>query len=319
MDYPRFLDIWRNLDSEIEVSTSGSTGTPKKIFLEKRMMRESAERTNNFFNISAASHLHSCISPDFIGGKMMAVRAELAGCGFSWENPSNRPLADLPKNRVLDLVAVVPSQMNFITDSLSRLPDIKNIIVGGAPIPSILRGKIHESGINAYETYGMTETASHIALRKITSDRIPFVTFENIGIEKSDSGTLVINLPGQPPVITTDLCEIVSEREFFIIGRKDNIIITGAKKVNPLDIEERIRQFIPQRFIVTAFPHNLWGERIVLIIEGRDFFSSDSLMKQISEVLPAWQKPKEIIFVDKLPETSNGKLKRSKNPEDYRS
>lgn len=319
MDYPDFIQEWRNTDSFIKVHTSGSTGIPKEIKLDKDFVRESGRRTINFFKLNENSHLHSCISPDFIGGKMMAVRAEMLECKFSWEKPSNQSLSALcTRDSALDLVAVVPSQMKFIIENQDNLPIIKNIIVGGAPIPMELRIKIAKSGLNAYETYGMTETASHIALRKICECEDYFKVLDGIAISTDNRGCLVISMAGKE-ISTNDLAEIKGDNEFKILGRIDNMIITGAKKVNPLDIENALAEIISVPFMITGFPDEKWGEKIVLLLQAKanQLISRDNLMNQMRTLLPSWQVPKEILFVSSFPTTANGKLKRSKLREDY--
>lgn len=300
------------------VHTSGSTGKPKDIKLEKIFVRESALRTIKFFHLNDKSRLHSCISPDFIGGKMMAVRAEELGCPLSWEKPSNQPFLALgTQHSALDLIAVVPSQMNFIIDNLDNLPPIKNIIVGGAPIPGDLRKRIAGSGLNVYETYGMTETASHIALRKVGEEDY-FKTLEGISVSQDARGCLVISMPGKK-LVTNDLCEIKSDNAFKIFGRIDNVLITGAKKVNPLDLEQVLTPIIPVPFMITGFPDEKWGERIVLLLQNEDGLNicEEKLLNQMRELLPSWQIPKEMLYVSFFPMTENGKLKRSKRREDY--
>lgn len=319
MTYPEFLEIWQNQDKEIAVNTSGSTGIPKSIFLSKKFMEESARRTNDFFHISSESRLYSCISPDYIGGKMMAVRSVLANCCLDWEEPSNRPLSQYSGPDGIDLLAVVPSQMEFILDNLSIMPDIRAVIIGGARIPDLLRKRIEQSGLNAYETYGMTETASHIALRKVTEAAAPFHTMPGIQVAFSPENTLQIIFDSGEFIVTNDLAELISPDEFYITGRADQIINTGGKKVNPQDIEAAIKSLLPLPFLIAGFPDDKWGERIVLVVEGSENalnISSASLLSEIKKILPGWQVPKEVFFVSGLPATGNGKIKRPKNYED---
>ncbi len=177
MTYDNFKEQWQSEKNYLICHTSGSTGTPKEIHLAKETMEQSALRTNQSFHIDEKSYLHSCISPDFIGGKMMMIRSLIAGSEFGWEIPSNKPLNDY-FGRDITLLAVVPSQMHFILDKIASLPSIQYILIGGAPIPPALRKRIAESGLIAYESYGMTETASHIALRKVETEVKPFRTLD---------------------------------------------------------------------------------------------------------------------------------------------
>lgn len=306
MTYEELADEWDN-KNEIRCNTSGSTGTPKIIMLPKRHMLESARRTADFFSLNNDSFLYSCISPDFIGGKMMLARQRLTGCRLGWETPSNRPLANYRGNAIT-LLSVVPSQMIYILDNLNALPRINNILVGGSAIPPSMRERIAMSGLNAFESYGMTETSSHIALRKIEMTPKPFRTLGNITVENC-GGALRINIPGWQSLTTNDAAELISPTEFRILGRLDNVIISGGRKINPEAIEEKLSPLLPFPFFITSRPDDKWGERLVLVAEG-----DSSLIAQIesacSHLTENYERPKEILTRKHLPRTANGKLIR---------
>lgn len=323
MTFPDFLNEWRNEGETIVAHTSGSTGIPKEILLQKGMLRASAIRTNSFFSIGAASRLHSCVSHDFIGGKMMAVRAELSGAQLTWEKPSNHPLRDENQtSRPIDLLAVVPSQMISILERLDTLPPIKAIIIGGSPIHPDTRSRIAASGLNCYETYGMTETASHIALRKVTKEENLFAPFPGIDISLDSRGCLVITLPlsDNPDspvttVTTNDIAEIAADRGngFRILGRYDNMIITGGKKVNPEELEQRINRLTGMECLVTSEPDEKWGERLILKLETETPVNISAVASELKKNLAPHEVPKSITTVATLPRTPNGKLKRRLN------
>ena len=315
MTFEEFIEEWQGDNESINVKTSGSTGAPKEIKLPKKFVRESALRTNQFFGIKRGSRLHSCISADTIGGKMMAVRADLSNSIFTYEIPSNQPLKDLIRNENLDLVAAVPSQVHFILDNSNSLPKINNLLIGGSPIHLELRKRISKSGLNAFESYGMTETASHIAIRKIAETEIPFTLLPEIKVTINEDGCLCITFKDGTFVQTNDLAEIVSNNEFFIKGRKDDMIISGGKKINPYEIEKRIQKLISSPFLITGIPDEKWGVKEVLIIEGEAI--KGNLREKLSKVLDRWEMPKDIIYTDRLPRTSNGKIKRLKTPDSF--
>lgn len=311
MNYKDFINEWRDASEYIQAFTSGSTGTPKVIKLLKSFVRESAVRTNTFFNLNVNSTFHSCISPDYIGGKMMAVRAEILGAYFSWEEPSNRPLKDFPLHQNISLLALVPSQMIHILENKDHLPHIDNIIIGGSPIHSELRKKIKSSGLNAFETYGMTETASHIALRKIEKEDVPFRVLPGISIEKDAEDCLVISFANKYKVFTNDIVEIYDTEYFIIKGRKDHMIITGGKKVNPMDLESKISELIKADFYISSREDEKWGQKIILVIEGEESgFDKKEILKNLSRYVLPWEMPKEILFKKKLERTHNGKILR---------
>lgn len=309
MTYPEFIQEWRDHSETIVCQTSGSTGEPQKIKLPKSEVEKSALRTNRFFNLGKRAHFHSCISPDFIGGKMMAVRADRCEAKLTYERPSNRPLKDFNDN-CIDLLAIVPSQMIYILDHRDEMPQIKNIIIGGAPIPPELRKRIAASGYNAWETYGMTETCSHIALRKIQHSRNGFTVLDGINISRSASGCLNISLNGWKTIETNDLVEIYSDGTFEILGRSDFMIITGGKKANPMQIEMELEAEFECEILVTSEPDEKWGERIIYIFEDfeKPVIDEDILAFSKKKFEPHCL-PKEIRHMH-IPRTANGKKSR---------
>ena len=342
MTFDEFLNEWSNKRDFITVRTSGSTGVPKHIRLRKEFVKDSALRTINYFGLKSGARYHSCVSADFIGGKMMAVRACIGNGVLTWEEPSNQPLQSIKKNQKIDLLAVVPSQMLYILDNLEILPEIKNIIIGGAQIHPDLRKKIVASGLNAFETYGMTETASHIALRRMGKELKPFKTLEGITVKCDKDKSLVIYIGDDFEIKTNDLANIVSEKEFYLNGRKDDIIISGGRKINPYEIEEKIKKIIGNELIVSSLPDEKWGDKLILILEKNsfkqnlsfenedvetrqdirkglnyDFLSEHAIIElkeDLKKVLKPWEVPKEYLIVDKLRRTENGKIIRIKDP-----
>lgn len=326
MTFEEFLDEWRNGSDSIIARSSGSTGKPKEMNLSKGFLRQSGLRTNSYFSINSGSRLHSCVAADFIGGKMMAVRSELAGCRLTWETPSNTPLGDLTPDEVIDLLAVVPSQMIHIIEHLPEMPVIRNVIIGGSAIHPDLRLRIIKSGLNAYETYGMTETASHIALRRITESEEWFYSLPGIGVKVDERGCLVIEFDSGEHFVTNDLVEFGEDGGFAISGRYDNVIITGGKKVSPEDVERRIRKIVNRvcggkgfgEYTVSSKPDEKWGERVVLRIEKGERTLSEHerneieehLMRGMREALAPHEVPKEIEWVANLERTENRKIRR---------
>lgn len=337
MNYEEFIDEYLNPDVDyITVCTSGSTGTPKEILLDKRLIDSSAWRSIKFFGITSDSHIHSCISPDFIGGKMAAVRAILADCRFSSEEPSNRPLI-LIDSKWPDLISVVPSQMLYILENFSDIPAHVNFLVGGSPVNRELATHIEAAGINAWESYGMTEAASHIALRKISADPEPFSALEGISVGIDSRGCLTIVLPYTEKIITNDLAEFEKTenpqnsqntsnpgKRFRILGRIDNVLITGGKKVIPEEVESILLPGLKESGVTAIMlvgeEDEKWGQRLVLMIESNKNVTngnseeSEAIIRKAGqlaiELLPGYKRPKEIRLTPSLPRTANGKLIR---------
>lgn len=320
MTYPEFIALWHDDSARIECHTSGSTGTPKRIFLPKSEVKKSALRTIRHFNLDTKSIFYSCISPDFIGGKMQAVRAcvlsERTECcvvpdTLIWETPSNRPLSNGNLPERIDLLSVVPSQMIYLLDNIDKLPDIKHILIGGAPIPDALRKRISESALDAWETYGMTETASHIALRKITYPPTPFIPLEGVSISTDADSRLVIEIDGWQKLTTNDIVNI-SRKGFEILGRADNVIISGGKKIHPEQVEKILEADLGEEVMVSWEEDLKWGEKVTLIIESCKLDDAE-ILNRCRTLLPAEAVPKKIIR-SPIPRTENGKKKRRSAP-----
>ena len=313
MNYQEFLDEWRSDSDCIVCHTSGSTGTPARIELPKEMVRQSAARTVAFFGLDRESVLYSCISPDFIGGKMQAVRAHLCRGELFYETPSNRPLTEVASKlggRAITLLSVVPSQLAFIVENIAIMPRIEHVLVGGAPLSDTLAKKAVATGLDVYETYGMTETASHIALRHSGHEGY-FRPLEGISL-RTDDGCLCIGIPGWDEIKTHDIVRMQPDVGFSIIGRSDNVIISGGCKVHPEEIEKRLKVKFGGDFMITSAPDPKWGEKVILIIEpaASGSVKREAVMDYCRKTFRPFEVPKEIVYRT-IPRTSNGKILRS--------
>ncbi len=311
-----FLLDWLNDKEYIEVRTSGSTGTPKKIIIQKQQMLNSARGTGKFFELSSGTTALHCLPVNFIAGKMMLVRAMLLGWKIDMELPKANPLDRVFKR--YDFCAMTPFQLD---NSLSRLHLIKKLIVGGGAISTNLRNLVQSINTEVYETYGMTETVSHIAARHVnpkvknSEEPVPFTTLPNVKIDIDKRNCLVIEAPKltNEVLVTNDVVELISENSFIWKGRIDNLINSGGVKLHPEEIEAKLAPIIAHRFFVTSLPDPALGEKLVLMVES-DFseFALSNLEKEIKACrkLGKYEVPKKIYFVEKFEETANGKIHR---------
>lgn len=313
-----------NSGEDLKVFTSGSTGNPKQIYLPRKQVIRSAERTNSFFGITETSHLHSSISFEFIGGKMMIIRSLVANCRLTFETPSLHPgtCSEYP----VDLMSVVPAQLPYILDKEEDYSNVRNFLIGGSSISYPLLKRISTSRLTFWESYGMTETSSHIALRRLNGcnqEKMPaFMPLNGVDVSINEDGAIVIN-DGFTTVVTNDLGELDPEGGFHVIGRKDDIIVTGSKKVNPLMLEQKLSAFIPGddfKFFITSRNHEIWTNEIVIAVVPQKRMELSEIKRKLSDIIqyipedtiPKWMKPKDILILNKLPQTESGKLKRIK-------
>lgn len=229
---------------------------------------------------------------------MMMVRALECGGRFTWEQPSNSPLSGYTGNRI-DLMCVVPSQMHHILQNMETLPETGAILIGGSPIPDDLRLRIARSPLRCWETYGMTETASHVAIRRVSEPQKPFEPLPGIKLLQNDSGCLEIEIPGWRRFITNDVVKMDSEGRFSILGRVDNVIITGGLKVHPEQVEATLRPHLPFDFMITSEPDSKWGERVVMLADRSESTlcatpDDESVIAICKSVLLPFQVPKRL-------------------------
>ena len=304
-----FIREWESNCDYIVAHTSGSTGTPKEIRLPKSDMRVSAQATNSRFGISRRSVIAAPLSVDYIAGKMMCVRAIEAGCELLEMPVSNKVIID----RQIDLLAIVPSQL----DSLLAQPDapqlVKNIIVGGAPMNDQQLAAIVNKGLNAFATYGMTETCSHVALKKICGHETYFEAMPGISFSQDRRGCLVIQAPAYSfgNLTTNDIVELASPTEFRWIGRFDNVINSGGIKISPERLEKEIARYVDSPFYITSAKDDRWGEVPAIVFEGTASEVQD-ILDLLASKIDHKTCPKKGRAVRALPRTANGKIFRKK-------
>ena len=303
----------------LKLQTSGSTGTPKVIEIKKEFMVNSALATGSFFELHEETTALLCMNPDFIAGKMMLVRALVLGWKLDAVTPNLNPLKDIKKE--YDFSAMVPLQ---VLNSLEDLNKVKTLIIGGGVISNELENQLQELSTECFATYGMTETVSHIAVRKLnnypslrggTTKQSVYTIFPKISISTDQRNCLVIDAPkiSETTVITNDIVELTSKSTFKWLGRYDNIINSGGIKLIPEQIEEKLSKIINQRFFVTSIPDKMLGEKLVLVVEaqrneGAKIQSEMENLKSLSK----YEIPKEIFFLEAFVETSTKKIQREK-------
>lgn len=296
-----FLLDWFDAKSYIEMQTSGTTGTPKIIKVEKQAMVNSAMATGAFFELSAGSRALHCLPAKYVAGKMMFVRGFILGLDMDFVAPDSNPLKHTEST--YDFAAMVPLQAQH---SLKELWRVKKLIIGGAKIGKNLEHALMELPIEAYETYGMTETITHIAAKRVGEEA--FSVLPGVTVSYNEASCLVIHAPHISPdvVVTNDVVQLVNENQFVFLGRADNIINSGGVKIMPETVEDKLRR-IERRFFIAGMPDETLGQKVVLVVEGSPFPIDSSMF----DALDKYQRPRDILFVDKFAETGNGKILRA--------
>lgn len=310
-----FILDWLKPSAYLEVQTSGSTGKPKKIRLKKQHMINSALATGKFFELPAGSTALLCLPCSYIAGKMMLVRAITLGWELDLIPPSASPLDQVFKT--YNFCAMTPFQLD---NSLGRLHLIDKLIVGGGAVAHKLQGRVQGLNTKVYETFGMTETVSHIAAKRLNPKNqdklnVPFKVLPGIRVSSDNRNCLVIEAPmlTSDTIVTNDVVEIVTYKKFYWKGRYDNVVNSGGVKLFPEEIERKLSHIIDRRFFVTGIPDEALGEKLVLFVEA-DF--SEELLAKLEndirelETLDKYEIPKKIYLIQKFEETPNGKIHR---------
>lgn len=299
----KFLLNWLDDEPYIEVQTSGTTGKPKTIKIEKQYVVASALSTGDFLNLNPGDSALLCLSADYIAGKLMMVRALILGLELDAVAPSSSPLTSITKK--YDFVAMVPMQ---VEQSIAQLNQIRTLIIGGSEINLILKEKLQNSSIIIFETFGMTETVSHVAMKRIENNY--FEALPNVTFSKDDRSCLIIDAPkvAKKTIITNDLVELISNQKFIWKGRFDNIINSGGVKLSPEEIESKLQGKILNRFFIGSQGDEKLGQKVILIIESKVDLNLDV---KIFENLSKYEVPKKVYYINEFVETENNKVNRN--------
>ena len=342
-----FLSEWNNDSDRVLVHTSGSTGKPKPMMVEKKRMLNSARITCDFLGLKPGDSALLCMSLDYIAGKMVVVRSIERHLHLISVSPSGHPLKDInlkdangkDVNGEITFAAMVPMQVYNtlqVPEERERLTHVRHLIIGGGAIDASLEKELRSlpGNIAIWSTYGMTETLSHIALRRINGAEASewYQPFDSVKISQTDEGCLVIDAPlvCAETLVTNDIVEIepyiynkVEKLRFRIKGRKDNVICSGGIKIQIEEVEALLKPHLEKPFMIAKKKDEKFGEIAVLLTEDENLKkveatirrllsgkSDDSNKSSESKSHKYWI-PREFRYVDHLPLTETGKPKRS--------
>ena len=317
-----FLKEWFDAQEEIIVKTSGSTGTPQIIRLSKSKMKISAAMTCDYFGLNPLDKALLCLSAENIAGKMMLVRAIERGLHLIAVNPVGCSLSSITKR--VKFAAMVPIQVQNCLDN-NCLNKTEKLLIGGVSVSDKMQERLKDLPVECYSSYGMTETMSHVAIKKLNGADASewYEGLTGIGFSLDDRGCLQIEALGLgiQMLQTNDLCELRGGHHFKWLGRLDFIINSGGVKVSPEPLEKLLSPFMPFPFFITGIPDEKFGEQVVLLIEARsaELIPVNQILQIISE-WPKYQRPKDIYFLPEFAYTPSGKIDRnaSKTKNRYR-
>ena len=324
MTLEEFLSEWNNDSDRVLVHTSGSTGKPKPMLVEKKRMLNSARITCDFLGLKPGDSALLCMSLDYIAGKMVVVRSIERHLHLISVSPCGHPLKDV--NEEITFAAMVPMQVYNtlqVSEERERLSRIKHLIIGGGAIDEALEQELKAlpGDISIWSTYGMTETLSHIALRRINGAEASewYQPFDSVHISQTDEGCLVIDAPQvcAEPLVTNDIVEIesyiynkVEKLRFRIKGRKDNVICSGGIKIQIEEVEALLKPYLEKPFMIAKKKDGKFGEIAVLLTEDEEIEKVEATVRRLLSDHKYWI-PREFLHVNQLPLTETGKPKRA--------
>ena len=312
-DLADFLDEWFSESPTVQVQTSGSTGVPKVMQVEKVRMEASARMTCSFLGLKAGDRALLCMPLKYIGAKMVVVRSILWGLDLYCVQASSHPLLTL--GFAPDFLAMTPAQVYSSLESedeAALLEATGHNIIGGGAIDARLGERLRSFPNHVWSTYGMTETLSHIALRRLNGPEASdwYSPFEGVALRLTEEGALAIHAPAvcAEELITNDIAELHEDGRFRILGRKDNVINSGGVKIQIEAVEAQLLPLMPCAFQITAAPDAHYGEVVVMLAEGE---KSEDAFEAAFAGLHAYSRPKHVFFVPELPRTGSGKPDRA--------
>ncbi len=314
-----FCRDWLAGQETFTQQTSGSTGAPKLQVLSRTQMEASAAATGAFFGATTIKHLLCCLNPAFIAGKMMLVRAMVWDCPITLVEPSANPLLGLEEQ--FSFVALVPLQVEAsLAEEKSRklLQSIPKVLIGGAALPHKIQQELVQQGIRAWQSFGMTETVSHIALAQIGEGDLVYQALPGVAIGINEQDCLWIQSPmsGIERIQTNDNIELRSKNTFTWLGRADFVVNSGGIKLFPEQLEKKISALMTDSY--PGVPYFFFGEaderlgqRLVLYVEGeQSALILEVLEEELKKFLGKFEIPKQIYLLSSFKYTPSGKINR---------
>lgn len=309
-----FIKEWLTSAKSFKLKTSGSTGQPKALYIGREQMEASAKATLSALNLGEGSTALLCMNPDTVGGRMMLVRSLLGNWSLHISPPNRSPIIDAD----IDFTAMVPLQVKSLLNSQEGerfLNRIGKLIIGGASISKDLDAQLQLLKTEVYQTFGMTESVSHIALRRVNggnkSQIYRLIGDNEITIDKNGLLSIKGSVTKNEWLKTNDIVEMV-EGGFRWIGRADLVVNSGGVKILIENLEKKIKDNSGIDALVWKTEDNQLGERAIGIVKSKEELDVIMNIKEkIKEALPQYHFPKEWYINPNWTLTESGKINRS--------
>ncbi len=302
---------WISSEDGMVVHSSGSTGPPKQIRILKRYMTQSAKMTARYFQFYEGTRAMICLPARYIAGMMMIIRTMVNGWTLYFQKPSSAPAIE----RCYDFVPVTAMQAAHLLEIPGALDKTGTLLLGGGIVPPLIEKRLKETGHSRiFHSYGMTETATHVAMRRISTgqDTAVFEALPHIRWTEDRHSCLVIHAPqlGYNALSTNDVVELIDAHHFRWKGRRDHVINSGGIKLFPEEIERKINTVMTVPYFIAGLPDPRLGQRCVLIVEGEEYPDVEALRAAFINLLEKYERPKAFYLVPQFVRTSSGKIAR---------
>jgi O-succinylbenzoic acid--CoA ligase len=304
---------WQTGDTAFDLQTSGTTGLPQNIRLKRHLIQLSCQLTGEFLHIQPTDCILCCLPLNRVGGLMQVFRSQIWNIPIHFLQASANPLnSEIPNASITSLTPMQAALALQSEVGLNNLRRFRIVLIGGGELSPDLENTLAAIGYTQfYHTYGMTETYSHIAMRKLGMEQ-HFEFLLPTQARTDNRGCLAINneLTENQWLQTNDLVQLLPDGRFTVLGRADNLINSGGVKINPAEVEAIIASCTglqPHDFFCAGLPDSVLGQKLVLILlESASVPNLDQI-----PFSPAYLKPKEIIIKKEFIYTETQKIRRA--------
>lgn len=301
------------------IATSGTAGTPKGVVLSHDALRASADAAARRLGLARTDRWLGCLPVHHIAGLMVLVRAWRAGT-----EPVLLPrfsVEAVEAARGATVVSLVPTMLARLLDAGVDLARFEAVLVGGAGTPPALVDRARQSGAAVTVSYGMTETCGGCVYDGMPLDGVEATVRGDGRIAlrgpmlfdgyRDASGTADVLADGW--FVTGDLGRFGPDGHLEVLGRADDVIVSGGANVSPQRVED----------VLAAHPHVAeaaavgrpdadWGEVVVAVVVPRGQPPGlEDLRAFVAERAGRWHAPRELVVVDALPRLATGKPDRA--------
>jgi O-succinylbenzoic acid--CoA ligase len=302
----------------MNVATSGTTGPPKRIALSRQDLVSSARLTASAFGLRPGDRVLHCLPCQYVAGKMMLVRAMVLGLDLHVIDPRGSVLDNLRTNDRFRFAAMVPQQLHrALQEDRSRVErQFQTILLGGGPVSDVLIRDLQGLSTEVIQGYGSTETATHVALRRLngTAPERHYRAIGEVSFSQDERGCLIVRTPhlSAKEHVTNDHVRLIDDRQFEWLGRADHVILSGGRKIHPELLEERTAAVIPYPHFFAAYPDDRLGQGILLVLETDrpQAEVEPEVMQRLSRILERFELPGRVTVARSLPRTDSGKIIR---------